>query len=130
MTPAHQVSLLSVPPLCPRSHEIDQAAGKLAAVPLIGRALLPTSRTALDLFCAFLGSIAGDVALTFGARAGVYIARGIAPRILDFLERSEFRARFEAKGASRSYVESIPTHVIVHPETTFVGLQALAQQSR
>jgi glucokinase len=90
----------------------------------------PTSRTALDLFCAFLGSIAGDVALTFGARGGVYIAGGIAPRIIDFLERSEFRARFEAKGRSRSYVESIPTHVIVHPAATFVGLQALFQQSR
>ena len=90
----------------------------------------PTSRTALDLFCAFLGSIAGDVALMFGARAGVYIAGGIAPRILDFLERSEFRGRFEAKGPSRFYVESIPTHLIVHPETTFVGLQALIAQSR
>jgi glucokinase len=90
----------------------------------------PTSRTALDLFCAFLGSIAGDLALTLGARGGVYIAGGIAPRIIDFLERSEFRARFEAKGRSRSYVEDIPTHVIVHPEATFVGLQALVQQSR
>jgi glucokinase len=89
----------------------------------------PTSRTALELFCAFLGSIAGDVALTLGARGGVYIAGGIAPRIIDFLERSEFRARFEAKGRSRSYVEGIPTHVIVHPEATFVGLQALIQQS-
>ena len=90
----------------------------------------PTSRTALDLFCAFLGSIAGDVALTLGARGGVFIAGGIAPRIIDFLERSEFRARFEAKGRSRSYVEGIPTHVILHPEATFVGLQALLQQSR
>jgi glucokinase len=90
----------------------------------------PTSRTALDLFCAFLGSIAGDVALTFGARGGVYIAGGIAPRIIDFLERSEFRARFDAKGRSRAYVEGIPTYVIVHPEATFVGLRALSQQSR
>jgi glucokinase len=90
----------------------------------------PTSRTALDLFCAFLGSIAGDLALTLGARGGVYIAGGIAPRIIDFLERSEFRARFEAKGRSRSYVEDIPTNVVVHPEATFVGLQALFQQSR
>lgn len=90
----------------------------------------PTSRTALELFCAFLGSIAGDVALTFGARGGVYIAGGISPRIIDFLERSEFRARFEAKGRSRSYVERIPTKVIVHPDATFVGLQALIEQSR
>lgn len=90
----------------------------------------PTSRTALDLFCAFLGSIAGDIALTFGARGGVYVAGGIAPRIIDFLGRSEFRARFDAKGRSRWYVERIPTYVIVNPDATFIGLQALAHQSR
>jgi glucokinase len=53
------------------------------------------SRMALELFCAMLGTIAGNVALTFAARGGVYIAGGIAPRIKDFLARSEFRARFE-----------------------------------
>jgi glucokinase len=42
------------------------------------------------------------VALTFGARGGVYIAGGISPRILDFLVQSEFRNRFEAKEGSGS----------------------------
>jgi glucokinase len=42
------------------------------------------------------------VALTFGARGGVYIAGGISPRILDFLVQSEFRKRFEAKEGSGS----------------------------
>jgi glucokinase len=89
-----------------------------------------TSRAALDLFCAMLGTIAGNVALNFGARGGVFIAGGIAPRIVRHLERSEFRARFEAKGRFKNYLEAIPTHVIVHPSATFLGLRALALQAR
>ena len=89
-----------------------------------------TSRAALDMFCAFLGTAAGDIALTYGARGGVFIAGGIVPRMLAFLQRSEFRARFEAKGRMRAYLELIPTSAIVHPDATFVGLQALAMQDR
>ena len=82
---------------------------------------------ALETFCALLGSFAGSVALTFGARGGVYVAGGIAPRIVDFLARSEFRRRFEAKGRFQSYLGSVPTNVIVHPAATFVGLTSLVQ---
>jgi glucokinase len=80
---------------------------------------------ALHTFCAFLGSFAGNVALTFGARGGVYIAGGISPRILKFLAGSEFRSRFESKGRFRSYLESVPSYVIVHPAAAFLGLQSL-----
>jgi glucokinase len=80
---------------------------------------------ALHTFCAFLGSFAGNIALTFGARGGVYIAGGISPRILDFLVRSEFRGRFEAKGRFRPYLEAIPSYVITHPAAAFVGLKSL-----
>jgi glucokinase len=81
---------------------------------------------ALRAFCAFLGSFAGNIALTFGARGGVYIAGGISPRILDFLVRSEFRSRFEAKGRFRPYLEAIPSYVITHPTAAFVGLRSFA----
>ena len=81
---------------------------------------------ALYSFCAFLGSFAGNVALTFGARGGVYIAGGISPRILDFLIRSQFRNRFEAKGRFQSYLETVPSYVITHPAAAFVGLKSLA----
>jgi glucokinase len=85
-----------------------------------------TSRAALDLFCAFLGNFAGDAALMFGARGGVYLAGGIVPRFPDFLARSEFRARFESKGRLSPYVEAVPTHVITHKDPAFVGLAFLA----
>jgi glucokinase len=81
----------------------------------------------LSTFCAFLGSFAGNVALTFGARGGVYIAGGISPRILDFLIRSEYRNRFEAKGRFRSYLEATPSYVITHPAAALVGLKSLVE---
>ena len=87
----------------------------------------PSARTALEVFCSMLGTVAGNVALTFGARGGVYIAGGIAPRITDFMARSEFRARFEHKGRLRTYVEAIPSSVIVHPAATFIGLKTIAE---
>jgi glucokinase len=87
----------------------------------------PTAKIALNLFCAMLGTIAGNVALTFGARGGVYIAGGIAPRVTEFMARSEFRARFEHKGRFRTYLEAIPSSVIVHPAATFMGLKSIAK---
>jgi glucokinase len=92
------------------------------------KATCPTSRAALDMFCAMLGSFAGNVALTYGARGGVYIAGGIAPRILDYLARSAFRERFEDKGRFRPYAEAIPAQVIVHAAATFLGLKSLAER--
>ena len=80
---------------------------------------------ALHTFCAFLGSFAGSLALTFGAKGGVYVAGGISPRILNFLAGSEFRSCFESKGRFRSYLETIPSYVIVHPAAAFLGLQSL-----
>jgi glucokinase len=88
------------------------------------------ARRSLQAFCAFLGSFAGNVALTFGARGGVYIAGGISPRILDFLIRSEFRNRFEAKGRFQSYLKAIPTYVITHPAAALIGLKSLVEVGR
>lgn len=87
----------------------------------------PVSRAALDMFCALLGDVAGNLALTFGARGGVYIAGGIIPRLSDELLRSAFRTRFEAKGRMRSYVEPIPVYVVMHEDPAFVGLKAFAE---
>jgi glucokinase len=83
----------------------------------------PACTEALDLFFGFLGSVAGNLALTLGARGGVYIGGGIVPRVLPELERSAFRERFEAKGRFRDYLAAIPTwviHATVSP--AFVGV--------
>lgn len=85
----------------------------------------PTSRRALDTFCAMLGTVAGNLALSFGAKGGVYIAGGIVPRILDRITQSSFRARFEAKGRFAGYLAAIPTSVVIHPYPALVGLTRL-----
>lgn len=87
----------------------------------------PESRAALDMFCAMLGTVAGNLALTYGARGGVYVAGGIVPRFTEFFARSAFRERFEAKGRFHGYVAAIPTYVVVHPTPGFAGLAALAR---
>jgi glucokinase len=72
---------------------------------------------ALDLFCGFLGNVAGNLALTLGARGGVYIGGGIVPRLGDAFMRSRFRACFEDKGRFSDYLAAIPVYVI-HAETS------------
>lgn len=80
----------------------------------------------LARFCAILGSVAGDIALTTGARGGVYIAGGIAPRILPFLKASPFRERFENKGRFQPYMAAIPTKVILHKHAALLGSAQVA----
>lgn len=80
---------------------------------------------ARDMFFEVLGAVAGNLALTVGARGGVFIAGGIVPRLLEPLERSGFRECFEAKGRYRYYLEAIPTYVITEPYPAFLGLRRL-----
>lgn len=87
-----------------------------------------TSRATLEAFCGFLGSVAGNAALSLGALGGLFIAGGIVPRFIDFLRQSAFRERFEAKGRLAPYLARIRTAVIVHPEPAFVGLARLAHR--
>ena len=110
---------------------IDQlSAARRSAADITAGAIegcCPICREALDLFCAMLGTVAGDVALTFAAKGGVYIAGGIAPRIVEYLRDSRFRTRFESKGRSKSYLANIATSVIVRREPAFLGLRRLAR---
>lgn len=85
----------------------------------------PLARKTLAMFFAMLGSVAANLAVTTGARGGVYIAGGIVPRLVEHIGKSEFRARFEAKGRYRPYLAAIPTHVITAPLPAFRGLKHL-----
>jgi glucokinase len=80
----------------------------------------------VDTFCAWLGSVAGNVALCFGARGGVYLGGGILPRLGTLLDRSAFRARFEAKGRSTGYLAAVPTRVILCPAPALRGAARMA----
>lgn len=88
----------------------------------------PLCRLTLEHFCRLLGSFAGNVALTFGARGGVFLGGGILPRFPDFLAASDFRARFEDKGRFSDYLSAIPTRLIIRKDAAFLGLAAAARQ--
>jgi glucokinase len=106
---------------------LAELSGQPAALPdeqavttegLVGDAL---ASEAVDRFCRILGSAAGDLALTFGARGGIFVSGGIAPRIAERLAAGGFRARFEDKGRLSDYVREIPTFLVLHPYPAIVG---------
>lgn len=85
---------------------------------------------ALRLFASFLGSVAGNLALTLGARGGIYIGGGIVQRLGAAFDSLPFRERFEDKGRFRGYLENIPTAVIIAPAPALLGAaRALAALS-
>jgi glucokinase len=103
----------------------------LEAAAITARALAgecPVCREALEIFCAALGGVAGDLALLYGARGGVYVGGGICPRFPEFIAASRFRQRFEAKGRFRPWLEPVPAWIIMRPDAAMVGLAALARQ--
>jgi glucokinase len=75
----------------------------------------------IDRFCSILGGVAGDLALTFGARGGVFISGGIAPRVANRLAAGRFRERFEDKGRLSDYMREIPTSLVLHPYPALIG---------
>ena len=82
----------------------------------------------LDVFCALLGGFAGNVALTLGARGGVYLGGGIVPRLGECFFASRFRERFEAKGRFRAYLAAIATPVITDTGAALVGAALALEQ--
>ena len=83
------------------------------------------ARQTYDIFFALLGTVAGNLALTVGARGGVYIAGGIVPRLIGSIEHSRFRERFVAKGRYRDYLEGIQTAVVTAEFPAFPGLKSV-----
>jgi glucokinase len=100
----------------------DRAEPPLPAPEVTARAGTdPAARKALDLFVAWLGRFAGDLALVYGAQGGVYLGGGIAPRIAGILASGRFRAAFQGKGRLRPYLAPIPTYVITAPDAGLRG---------
>ncbi len=86
----------------------------------------PICELALGIVCTVLGAVAGNLGLTVLATGGVFIAGGIAPRILPFLQRSGFREAFERKGRLHTLVERMPAFVVTHPQPGLLGAALIA----
>lgn len=76
----------------------------------------------VSMFCALLGTMAGNLVLTLGALGGAYIGGGIAPELGPMFTSSRFRDRFEDKGRFTDYVSRVPTFVIRAELPALLGL--------
>ncbi|MFK8019889.1 MAG: glucokinase [Pseudomonadales bacterium] len=83
------------------------------------------SSQALKVFCGLLGSACGDQAVSSGTTGGVYIAGGMVKQFLPFLQQSDFRQRFENKGAMQPYLSRIPCYVIMRDHVALLGAAAI-----
>ena len=99
----------------PKALRPDQVAARAAS------GADPHSVEAARRFACALGSAAGDLALTLGARGGVYLGGGVVPHLGDAFDAASFRERFVAKGRMRPYLEPIPTYLILHAAPALLG---------
>ncbi|HUH59755.1 MAG TPA: glucokinase [Candidimonas sp.] len=110
------------------SREAGVPAQDYTPADITGRAIAGADlhcQTALDTFCAILGTAASNLALTLGARGGIYLGGGIVPRLGDYFDQSPFRERFNDKGRFTDYLAAIPVFVITSDYPALLGAAAL-----
>ncbi|MDX1484951.1 MAG: glucokinase [Alphaproteobacteria bacterium] len=82
----------------------------------------PLAKETVAIFSAMAGGFAGNLALAYGARGGVYLAGGVIPRLGPLFDLRAFRRRFVEKGRYRDWLAAVPTYLVVHPQQAMVGL--------
>jgi len=87
------------------------------------------ARETLEMFFALLGTVSGNLALTVGARGGLYLAGGILPGLAGPLKASGFYGRFIDKGRYRDYLASIPIYLVTDKYPAFRGLARAVWQA-
>jgi glucokinase len=94
-----------------------------------------TANQTLSVFSKLLGSIAGNVALTFGSTGGLYIGGGVVAKLGRHFDVDAFRERFLSKGRFAAYLEAVPNYLILAEQPAFIGAarqleQHLAQRAQ
>ena len=79
------------------------------------------SRYTVEAFLDIMASVCGDLALAHGATSGMFMAGGIAPRLIKHIDEFRFRARMEAKAPMTAMVSAIPSSIIIHPYAALLG---------
>lgn len=109
----------------------QQENEELNAAEITARALdrsCPACMKTVASFCAMLGTVAGNLAVTLGATGGMYIGGGIVPRLGQVFAESAFRQRFEAKGRFANYLAQIPTYLITAEYPAFLGVSVILSE--
>jgi len=106
-------------PAVARAMQADDPAAAITRAALEGND--PLANRTLDLFVDIYGAQAGNLALTVGATGGVYVAGGIAPKIIARLTDGRFMRAFCNKGKMTPYVAAVPVQVVVNPGVGLTG---------
>jgi glucokinase len=87
----------------------------------------PTARQAVMRFLAILGSFAGDCALLYASRGGVYFGGGILPRLMPLVAESPLMERFNAKGRMSPWISQIPMRLVADDTAALRGAAIAAE---
>lgn len=104
-----------------RAHLTDPAV-LIAKAAQAGTSAL--ARATMQMFVSAYGAEAGNLALKFLPRGGLYIAGGIAAKNLPLLTDGTFMAAFGQKGRMRSLVAQIPVSVVLNSQVGLIGAAA------
>jgi glucokinase len=88
----------------------SSGAKQIAASGLSGED--PVATRALQIMASWLGRVAGDIALVYGARGGLYMGGGLVANIFPALQTGHFREAFESRGQRSAYIARVPVKVI------------------
>lgn len=105
---------------------VRRTAASISSTALIGRD--PLAVKTLDLFVEIYGAQAGNLALTSLARGGVFIAGGIAPKILSLLKRGRFIEMFSDKPPMSELLHSMPVRVVLNTRSGLLGAVQVASE--
>jgi glucokinase len=89
----------------------------------------PVAEEVLELFCTWLGRVAGNNVLTVGGRGGVYIVGGVVPRFAGFFQRSGFARAFASKGCMSDYFGGVPVWLVTAEYPGLEGAGVALQQA-
>ncbi|AAF83874.1 glucokinase [Xylella fastidiosa] len=83
----------------------------------------------INLFCNIFGAITGDLVLIQGAWDGVFLTGGLVPKLLNSIQHSGFRQKFEHKGRFSAIMARIPSLAVIHPHPGLLGAAAYARDT-
>jgi glucokinase len=106
--------------------KVGNPAAEIAEAGLKGQAEIATQ--ALDLFASIYGAEAGNLALKALTLDGVYVAGGIAPKLLTKLQDGSFMRGFTNKGRYKRIMSQIPVKVVMNDKTALLGAASMAAQ--
>ena len=84
-------------------------------------------KEAISRFCTHLGAAAGDLALTYGARGGIYLTGGMISHLGRWFDAANIIQAFTDKGRFKGYLEAVPLYRVKRTDTGLIGAAAASQ---